>query len=273
MNKVLVLVVTYNSMEWAERCFKSLEESSVPVDVIAIDNASKDGTANYIEMTFPKVEIYRSEENIGFGAANNIGLRIAIEKGYEYVYLLNADAWLEKDTLERIIARFKTKKGLGLVSPMQCQRDLMTPDEQFEKHQPEFFPAAHWMLKLDCVRKVGGFSPVFPHYGEDLDYFNRIKYFGFGAEVEMGAKAVHDRSDRPRPKEFRMRLKYFTAKAAICNPSANPFKELRKQFAILLLMAVKNCSWDLVEYSFRLFKDYPELKEKRNASQKEGAYL
>lgn len=273
MNRILVIVVTYNSMQWVEKCFRSLEDSSVPVDVVAIDNASADGTANYIEMTFPKVLLYRMNENVGFGAANNIGLRIAVDKGYEYAYLLNADAWLEKDTLERIIARFKSKKGLGLVSPMQCTRDLITADAQFAKHQPDFFPAAHWMLTLECIKKVGGFSPAFPHYGEDLDYFNRLKFHGFNAEVEMGAKAVHDRSDRPRPKEFRMRLKYITAKAAICNPAKNSSKELWRQFIILLLMSVKNFSWNLVKYAFKLFREYPALKETRSASREEGAYL
>ena len=82
MNRILTIVVTYNGMRWADRCFGSLSMSGVPTDVIAIDNGSTDGTPEYISENFPQVKIVATGENYGFGRANNIGLRYALEHGY-----------------------------------------------------------------------------------------------------------------------------------------------------------------------------------------------
>ena len=97
-NKILVIVVTYNGMKWVDRCLGSLSKSKIPVDVIVIDNGSTDGTPDYIAEYFPEMKIVATGENHGFGRANNIGFRHAMKNGYEYVYLLNQDAWVFPDT-------------------------------------------------------------------------------------------------------------------------------------------------------------------------------
>ena len=104
MNRILVIVVTWNSARWLDWCLGSLRSSTVRVDALVVDNASTDGSADYIAQHFPEVELVRSEGTLGFGAANNIGLKLALERGYDYVYLLNSDAWLLPDTLEKMLA-------------------------------------------------------------------------------------------------------------------------------------------------------------------------
>ena len=103
MEKVLAIVVTFNGMKWLERCLGSLRDSCPRPDVLVVDNGSTDGTREWVRENCPEVEMVLRDDNPGFGAANNIGLRLALERGYDYVYLLNQDAWVAKDTMRLLI--------------------------------------------------------------------------------------------------------------------------------------------------------------------------
>ena len=165
MNKVLVIVVTWNSMRWLDRCLGSLRSSTVPVDVLVVDNASTDGTPDAVAERFPEAELHRMSENLGFGAANNIGLRLALERGYEFVYLLNSDAWLLPDTLEKLLAASSASHAVtsatparpfGILSPVQMTADLKAMDPRF---------AAKCARALGTARtadQVGGDLSVIP---------------------------------------------------------------------------------------------------------------
>ena len=72
-----------------------------------------------------------------------------------------------------------------------------------------FVNAAGWLINNACLMKVGGFDPIFFHYGEDRNYVQRIKYHGFKIGVVSGAVMVHDREDRPIPKIIKYSATYF----------------------------------------------------------------
>ena len=76
--KIYTIVVTYNGEKWVDKCFGSLQQSNIPVHIVAIDNASTDGTIKKIKNDYPEVEIIINKKNIGFGQANNIGLQRAL---------------------------------------------------------------------------------------------------------------------------------------------------------------------------------------------------
>lgn len=89
MPKISVIIVTYNAMKWAERCFSSLRKSATPVNCIVVDNGSGDGTQDFIKTNFPEIEFIQSEENLGFGKANNLGIEKAYKNGADFFYLMN----------------------------------------------------------------------------------------------------------------------------------------------------------------------------------------
>ena len=101
--KVFVVVVTFKGGQWYDRCFTSLRESTIPVQAVVVDNASNDGTVEYIREHYPEIHLIESKENLGFGRANNIAMRYAMDQGCDYVFLLNQDAWVDKDTIEKMI--------------------------------------------------------------------------------------------------------------------------------------------------------------------------
>lgn len=252
MKRILTIIVSYNAMPWAQRCFDSLEKSGLKTDVLMVDNGSTDGTVAFVRENFPSVKIVENPSNEGFGAANNIGLRMAVEQGYDYAYLLNQDAWIEADTLEKLVAADDGR--FGILSPVQksaggeldpnfarkCGKYLQRSSA--DTVEVPFVMAAHWLLTREAIMKVGGFSPVFRQYGEDDNYIDRLHYHGFKAGVVRNASAVHDRALRPEPKEKRMRLKCIACLVRLSNPNSPFWLQFPAQLLMLLGMCVKNFS-------------------------------
>ena len=287
MNKLLVIIVTFNAGKWLERCFKSLESSSVQPDVMVIDNGSTDGTLKWIwDHTSDNVRIHPTGENLGFGAANNIGLRYALEQGYEYVYLLNQDAWVGPECFDRLIKAFQSSEGYGILSPLQMQADMTHRDKYFQKHcgsridrsltQIVDVPcvmASHWRLTRRCIETVGGFSPAFKHYGEDENYIYRAHWHGLRSGVVMSATAVHDRAERRADKASRMRLKYVGCQAAVSDPGCPVVLTAIWQPVKIVGMAIRNMSWQMLRYLPRYFRDLDNLLNVRREGRERGAYL
>lgn len=214
--KTYVIVVTYNGIHWLDKCFGSLIKANTPLTILAIDNASTDGTPEQIKQLFPQVELIETGANLGFGKANNVGLIKAMENNADYVFLLNQDAWVEADTIESLIGVSQRQPEFGILSPIHMNGQGTALDRNFSNYiVPNFCPglisdiitknvnavyetkfvnAAAWLLSGQCVKKVGGFDPIFPHYGEDDDYLNRTVYHGFKVGIVPHTKIYHDRN-------------------------------------------------------------------------------
>ena len=207
--KILVIVVTYNGLKWLERCLGSVRASEVPADLYVWDNDSTDGSADFVAARFPEAKLVRSADNLFFAEANNMGLRYALEKGYDYVYLLNQDAWLAPDTLGALVAASAAHPGYGVLSPLQMTDGFRELDGQFGKilrsarndNTVRRVMAAHWLIPRPALEKVGLFDPLFPLYGNDDNWCDRARYHGFKIGIVPAAKAVHDRATRAEAKE------------------------------------------------------------------------
>ena len=101
--KIAVVLVNYNGLSDTLDCIDSLYKSTVPLKVIVIDNASKDDETYFVSQKYPDVKVFRQEENLGFAGGNNIGIRWALDNGYEYIALLNNDTVIDS-TLFKFIA-------------------------------------------------------------------------------------------------------------------------------------------------------------------------
>lgn len=97
--KISIIIVTYNAMPWIDRCIGSVY-GEPRTTVIVIDNHSTDGTVERVKTRFPHCIVFENKTNLGFGQANNTGIKYAMEQGCDYVYLLNQDAWVEPDALQ-----------------------------------------------------------------------------------------------------------------------------------------------------------------------------
>lgn len=217
--KIFVIVVTYKGMQWYDRCFTSLRNSTVPVHTVVVDNASGDGTVEYIRENYPEIHLIESKANLGFGKGNNLAMRYALDHGCDYVFLLNQDAWLdEDDTLEKLVEVAQRHPEYGILSPMHlnidktglvmhefcrqsCNEKLITDlymDKLSSVYATTYIHAAAWLLPLRTLQTVGGFDTIFPHYGEDDDYLHRVMYHRLKIGVCPSARIVHDHQEHPK---------------------------------------------------------------------------
>ena len=204
MDRVLVIIVTYNAQDWIHQCLNSVDMERY--DAFVVDNASTDDTLQILQEEYPKVIVRLMDKNLGFGQANNIGLRYALDNGYDYVFLLNQDAWLLPDTIEKLIAAQKQHPEYWVLSPLQMntaqggvERTFATYVNRFKVdinastiQEVGFCNAALWLITAETLRIIGGFDPIFPHYGEDTDFLQRVTFYKGKIGILPSLKAYHE---------------------------------------------------------------------------------
>ncbi|MEQ9443830.1 MAG: glycosyltransferase family 2 protein [Cyclobacteriaceae bacterium] len=297
--KVSVIIVTYNGMRWMDQCLGSLKESTLSPNIIIIDNASDDETVDYIRKSLPQADLIASKNNLGFGKANNIGIKKALKEGCDYVFLLNQDAWVDPDTLENIIKVHQQHPAYGILSPIHLNKEKTDLDTKFAGfigrnqntqflsdvmlranalkpiYPIDFVNAAAWLISRDCLEKVGGFDPLFPHYGEDNDYVQRAKYHGYQVGFIPTAFIVHDRAgyvkqpDIPRsfPKQYIERLIQLKN---IHNSLLRTFVFLLKDDIYFAISSLLDADWEMFSIKVKLIRkliaNYPTLRRSRKVS-------
>lgn len=288
MTKVLVVIVTYNAHRWIRQCLDSVDRQRY--DVFVIDNASTDDTVQILA-EYPDCLTHPSATNLGFGQANNIGLRYAVDKGYDYVLLLNQDAWLLPDTIEQLVALQQQNPAYWILSPMQMNTERGGLERQFESYLPKdysrtpvlavsFVNAALWLIPVACVKQVGGFDPLFPHYGEDNDYLQRVRYWGGRVGICTGVAAYHERevsSQDSSKRLYRTTLGYL-----------NLLKDINHPLCVTILTVWGYCLRKVLKYIFtgqfrmagisfsalhHCHRQLASVKHHRLLSKQQGAFL
>lgn len=210
-SKIFVIIITYKGKHWYDKCFSSLRESTIPLQTIVVDNTPGDEDAKYIKDRFPEVYVIKTNENLGFGKANNLGMRYAMDNGCDYVFLLNQDAWIEKDSITKLVEIAEQHPEYGIISPMQMNAGMnqinmmyydknnnndLTSDLYCSKlkniYPVNYVNAAAWLLPRKTLETIGGFCPMIHMYGEDDDYLNRAAYHHIGVGICPSARIVHD---------------------------------------------------------------------------------
>lgn len=254
--KILVIIVSYNFERWMDRCLGSLHLSEQPADVMVIDNASQDHTVQLIREHYPEVRLIQSPENLGFGRANNLGMKVALAEGYDYVFLLNQDAWIDRNTLGTLASLCASHPQYGILSPTHltgsgnrlehgfaCYARLNSLEEltsvpctaQTPPVDLPFVNAAFWMIPVSVLRRVGGFCPLFYHYGEDVDYVNRLRRHGYRAGYTPAVFGCHDREHRQTDHKTWLR----SERIYLLTEYANINRSFPRAFAYSVLASLK----------------------------------
>ena len=208
---VSIVIVNWNTRDLLKRCVQSVYARVPPVsfEVIVIDNASEDHSANMVETSFPQAKLILSKSNLGFAAGNNLGLRRACGR---YMMLLNSDAELTDGAVARMIAFMESHPDAGLIGPKLLSPDgtLQINGQRFPTffremlgvlRMPRFFPSlaklgwgrgdfdssaevdalagACMLVRKEAVDSVGLLDERFFMYFEDVDWCYRIKKAGW----------------------------------------------------------------------------------------------
>lgn len=261
---------------------------------VVIDNGSSDGTIEIIKKKYPFIELLEAGNNLGFGAANNIGLRKAIQEGYDYVYLLNQDAWIEPEDILKLLEIAERNPNYGILSPLQVYAGGKKIDDNFSSkiskemkndfllpsnHPRELYTirgkglqAAHWLVRISALKKVGGFSPSFFHYGEDDNLCRRMEFHGYKLGIAPEIYGIHNREHRAKKKNIDEYLKIQSWKNILSDPNISN--------SIAWKMVIRSMIMKLPDYKLMIYKPiYTLLKElkKININKKKsysaGAFL
>ncbi len=205
-----ILVVSYNTRELLRQCLASLRQFAPTAQVIVIDNGSWDGSVEMVRSDFPDIEVVALPENLGFAAANNVGLRLAHG---DPILLLNSDTVVEDDSLDRCAAWMREHPRVGALSPrligvdgvpQQClypfpslARLLRTAIGQ-QSPTPEEDVADGWLagtalfLRREALGQIGGeLDAGYFMYWEDADVCARLRERGWQRAVCSDAHVRH----------------------------------------------------------------------------------
>lgn len=266
--KVLVIIITYNFEAWINRCLGSLAQSDYPVDTIVLDNGSTDQTVHHLQTNYPHIRLIENRANLGFGRANNIGMQIAMTEGYDFVFLMNQDAWVNKDTIGTLVNLCQKHPEYGILSPVHLTASEKTLDPGFASYSQikeiaklpshkeivplSFVNAAFWMIPISVLRQIGCFSSLFYHYGEDKDFINRLTFHGYQVGYSPKVFGCHDREYRPMSYQKFLHTEYVYH----LSEYANIHYSLPKALGMGVLAVVKKSIESVCKGKMQLSADY-----------------
>lgn len=228
---VTIVIVNYNVKAYLANLLESIRKatSSILVKTIVIDNASIDGSIEYVESRYPEVHYIKNKKNVGFGRANNQAIPFLDSK---YTLLLNPDTIIQEDTLFEMFAYMESNPQTGLST---CR--LLNDDGSYSKDAirnvpnlwtalmrvlgiTELFPNSKWagsyfisksgpekvidvpvisgsfmFIRTELFVKLHGFDDRFFMYFEDTDLCFRVKEAGFKIQYVPNTSIIHFRGE------------------------------------------------------------------------------
>ena len=202
---VFTIIVTHNGERWIKDTIQSLFKSIYSCSIVVVDNGSSDKTLKILS-EFKEIKLIENQLNLGFGQANNIGIKYSQKKKADYIFLLNQDAKVERDTISDLVNVLEKNKNFGIISPLHYDGKGDKYDFNFRKYtdvnfgkknlyETKFINAAAWMIRSDIFLKYGTFSKEFFHYGEDRNFCDRLNYFKVKIGISKNSKIFHDREE------------------------------------------------------------------------------
>jgi GT2 family glycosyltransferase len=154
--EISIVIVNYNTPQFTDQCFNSIYQNppKASYEIVLVDNASSDGSADWLEEQHRKVKIIRSDKNRGIAGGNNLGIRAASGK---YILLLNNDTLVKPGAIDRSIEFLEAHPEAGGVGG-----NLLNEDGSFQSGYAGFHTLGQVFLILT---KIGGLlRPCYPSY-------------------------------------------------------------------------------------------------------------
>ncbi len=209
---VYVIILNYNGSRWLDRCLASLRQTAYPnYRVLLVDNASTDGSVEAVRARFPQIEMIENNGNLGFSEGNNVGMRRALERGADYIVLLNPDTWVEPDWLSELIAVGEADESIGILGAVQLQYDSddfnAWTSQAARQHLPELrapesaraFLPMEWVegaclaIKRKALEHAGMLDPIYFAFYEEIDLCRRVLCCGYQVGLAPRSRIHHFR--------------------------------------------------------------------------------
>ncbi len=214
---ISVVIVNYNGQKYLQECLDSIRYNleNIQHEIIIVDNNSMDASCAFIKDKFPDVKLIESKENLGFGKANNLGVKKA---NYNTILLLNNDTILQNHLLPAIETLYENaKNGILAINMLDSQKKYIPSVGSFPSpfkllkisllsDQRQVFKTGKFKSKLYTVdwvsgsfmliRKsdyelIGGFDTDYFMYVEDVDLCKRMTELGKKCIFQSNLSYIH----------------------------------------------------------------------------------
>ncbi len=210
---VTLVILNYNGIRYIKNCLDSVLATDYPnFKVTVIDNASTDGSAEFIEENYPEIKLVKFRKNYGFAKAYNLALKSINSK---YMALLNNDIEVEPDWLEKLVLHMEKDEKAAAANPkmlfIQDRKRINAAGGccdiygvgwnrgngeidrgQYDKVEEVFYAnGAAMLIREKAWKEVGPFDERYFLYGEDLDWCWRARLKGYKILYVPEAKIYH----------------------------------------------------------------------------------
>ncbi len=245
--KVSVIIVSFNVRGFLENLVTSLRHAldGIESEIIIVDNSSDDDTVDFLKRNHPDIELIENRTNVGFGKANNQGLKIS---SGEFLLLINPDAIVEENTIKEMLAFVNLHPEAGASSckvlnadgtlQKTCRRGFPTPWVAFTKisglsslfprtkifgrynltyldseevHEVDAIGGSFMFIPRKVFENVGGFDEDYFMYGEDLDLCYKIKKAGYKVYYTPQTTAIHFKGESTRRSSINQTYEFYRA--------------------------------------------------------------
>lgn len=223
MPLIYVIILTWNQYHHTKSCLTSLQKTTYPnLQIVVVDNNSTDGTPEKVNQDFPTATLLTNDENLGFAAGNNIGIRYALENDAAYIFILNNDTLVASSLFERLLAAISQRpdgtvhSSVGMIAPLiyyadEPQRiwssggkrhfvtyektgDLAGQIDRGQYAKPvsqDYFTGCAMLLSCRLLKSVGLFDERFFFTYEDSDLCVRARDAGYQLLLAPDAHIWH----------------------------------------------------------------------------------
>lgn len=231
MKRLSIIVINYNTISYLKKFLESLrciKPENIDVDITVVDNGSRDGSVEMVEVDFPEVRLITGNANLGYARAANLGIK---SSAGEHVIVSNTDITILGDSIEKLSEYLDNNREIGIVGPKvyddlqkssvqsSCRSFPSIQTSLFNRYSilTKLFPGNRWSkrylmtdsdhnkpMEVDWVsgcffianrwalEEVGGFDEDFFMYNEDVDLCYRIKKAGWKVAYLPYAEIVHE---------------------------------------------------------------------------------
>ncbi len=190
---VYLIMLTFNGKHHLESCLPSVLGIRYPeLRMVLVDNASSDGSHDYVKSHFPQIRVFRNSSNLGFAKANNRAVKLALKEEAKYIFLLNDDAViLDPECLQEAVRVAEKDRTIGMVgfqvTEKQAEPGPPTPLRIADKDRMD---ACALLIRGSLFEKIGFFDEVYFAYAEEDDFEARALRAGYRL-VQLNIPVYH----------------------------------------------------------------------------------
>src|SRR5574340_283104 len=223
---ISAVIVCTNERELLKACLTSIFSAppQEELEVIVVDNASTDGSADMVREQFPSCRIITNQQRLGFAPNNNIGIK---QTSGRYLFLINSDAWVTEGAIDKLVAFLDANPRVGICGPrvlnpdgtlqLSCRKfptvrsvlmrriplvrsllprrilaeHMMEDWDHLSNREVDWLLSCCLLVRREAMEEVGIMDDAYFVYAEDVDWCWRMWQRGWGVHYVTGAEAFH----------------------------------------------------------------------------------